>query len=94
MYRAEIEKALNYLIRENSPKELTDIAFEGKSIIEDLEFDSVSLMQLVAGIEETFGVSLDDSDSLLDLMDSYDELVEFILEKNGGVHESAKETTC
>lgn len=60
--------------------------FEGKSIVEDLGFDSVSLMQLVMEIEETLGVSLDESGSLLELLDSYDELLEFLISE-GGTHD-------
>ncbi len=54
MEKEEIRKILNKLIVNISPEE----SFEGKSIVEDLDFDSVSLMQLVMEIEEMFGASL------------------------------------
>ena len=85
MEKEEIKKVLNKLIVSNSPKEMLEESFEGKSIVEDLDFDSVSLMQLVTEIEDTFGVSLDESGSLLELLDSYDELLEF-LTQGGGIH--------
>lgn len=87
MKRAEVLRELNRLIIQNCPKELEIIDFIGKSIIEDLGFDSVSLMQLVTDIEETFGVSMDESDSLLGLLENYDELVEYVTEKSGGCYE-------
>lgn len=82
MEKEEIKKLLNKLIVNNSPKKLSLESFEGKSIVEDLDFDSVSLMQLVTEIEETFHVSLDESGSLLELLDSYDELLEFLIREN------------
>ena len=85
MEKEEIKKVLNKLIVSNSPKEMSEKSFEGKSIVEDLDFDSVSLMQLVTEIEDTFGVSLDESGSLLELLDSYDELLEFLIQ-GGGIH--------
>ena len=85
MEKEEIKKVLNKLIVSNSPKEMLEESFEGKSIVEDLDFDSVSLMQLVTEIEDTFGVSLDESGSLLELLDSYDELLEFLIQ-GGGIH--------
>lgn len=85
MEKEEIKKLLNRLIINNSPEELSLESFEGKSIVEDLDFDSVSLMQLVTEIEETFHVSLDESGSLLELLDSYDELLEFLI-REGGIY--------
>ena len=85
MEKEKIKKLLNKLIVSNSPKEMLEESFEGKSIVEDLDFDSVSLMQLVTEIEDTFGVSLDESGSLLELLDSYDELLEFLIQ-GGGIH--------
>ncbi|MDE7307324.1 MAG: hypothetical protein K2N61_01460, partial [Lachnospiraceae bacterium] len=86
MEKEEIKKVLNRLIVNNSSEEISLELFEGKSIVEDLGFDSVSLMQLVMEIEETFGVSLDESGSLLELLDSYDELLEFLISE-GGTHD-------
>lgn len=83
MEKEEIRQILNKLIVNSSPEELAEESFEGKSIAEDLDFDSVSLMQLVTEIEETFGVSLDESGSLLELLDSYDELLEFLVKEGG-----------
>jgi len=83
MEKEEIRKILNQLIVNSSPQEISCESFEGKSIVEDLDFDSVSLMQLVTEIEETFGVSLDESGSLLELLDSYDELLEFLVREGG-----------
>lgn len=87
MERIEVENQLNNIIINSSPEDLKLSDFHGKSIIDDLEFDSVSLMQLVTDIEEIFGVSMDESDSLLELLDSYDELVDYLAEKKGVCHE-------
>ncbi len=82
MEKEQIKKLLNKLIVNYSPEKLSLESFEGKSIVEDLDFDSVSLMQLVTEIEETFHVSLDESGSLLELLDSYDELLEFLIRES------------
>lgn len=83
MNNEDIKQILNMLIVKNSLEEMSDTSFEGKSIIEDLGFDSVSLIQLVTEIEETFGVDMDESGSLLELLDSYDELVDYLTERKG-----------
>ena len=83
MKKEEIKETLDKLIINSSSEELSEKCFEGKSIVEDLNFDSVSLMLLVTKIEEIFGVSLDESGSLLELLDSYDELVEFLFRERG-----------
>lgn len=83
MEKEEVKKILNKLIVSSSPEELSCESFDGKSIVEDLDFDSVSLMQLVTEIEETFEVSLDEAGSLLELLDSYDELLDFLVRKGG-----------
>lgn len=83
MEKEEVKKILNKLIVSSSPEELSCESFEGKSIVEDLNFDSVSLMQLVTEIEETFDVSLDEAGSLLELLDSYDELLDFLVREGG-----------
>lgn len=83
MEKEEVKKILNKLIVSSSLEELSCESFDGKSIVEDLDFDSVSLMQLVTEIEETFEVSLDEAGSLLELLDSYDELLDFLVRKGG-----------
>ena len=40
MEKEKIKKLLNKLIVSNSPKEMLEESFEGKSIVEDLDFDS------------------------------------------------------
>lgn len=84
MDRGNVTVYLNQLISAISDDQLEDTDFTGKSIIDDLKFDSVALMQLVAEIEEHFGVELDTSESLLELLDSYDELVEYLVKESGG----------
>ncbi len=77
----EIARKLNNVIYRNCDYE-GDL--KGKSFTDDLELDSVSLMQLVVEVEEEFKVSLDESDNLLELMDNYDNLLEYLQEKLEG----------
>ena len=87
MNRENIEIKLYNILAQNC-EELPSIEeLHGKSIVEDLGLDSVSLMQIVAEVEEKFGVSLENSESLLELLDDYDEFVDFLLMESEGIHE-------
>lgn len=73
-----VEKQLKTLIEDITGKEHDDLS--GKSLFEDLEFDSVSIMELVSEIEEKFGIILEE-DELIDAMSTYDKLVVLIKNK-------------
>ena len=63
----------------------------GKSLIDDLQLDSVALMELAAEIEERFGIHLDEAPSLLELFDNYDKLLEYLQQNAADHNVSGKE---
>lgn len=72
-------------------EEMTLKEFKGKSLIDDLQLDSVALMELAAEIEERFGIHLDEAPSLLELFDNYDELLEYLQQNTVDNYVSGKE---
>ena len=54
---------------------------EDKSLIDDYGVDSVSLLELVVGLEEEFGVSVGDDDFSVDHFQSVAALAEFVRTK-------------
>ena len=53
---------------------------EDTKLIEELQFDSVNLIQLIVDIEDEFGISLSDDDLLSDKLNTPGELYEMICE--------------
>ena len=72
-------------------EEMTLKEFKGKSLIDDLQLDSVALMELAAEIEERFGIHLDEAPSLLELFDNYDKLLEYLQQNAVDHNVSGKE---
>ena len=72
-------------------EEMTLKEFKGKSLIDDLQLDSVALMELAAEIEERFGINLDEAPSLLELFDNYDKLLEYLQQNAVDHNVSGKE---
>lgn len=72
-------------------EEMTLKEFKGKSLIDDLQLDSVALMELAAEIEERFGIHLDEAPSLLELFDNYDKLLEYLQQNAADHNVSGKE---
>ena len=54
---------------------------EGKSLVEEYGIDSVSLLELVVGIEEEFGVAVGDEDFDVRHFETVSALAEFIRSK-------------
>ncbi len=77
MNKEQTIKVINELVMEFSNEKTEDL--KGKNLVEDLGYDSVSLMQLIAELEEKLGISIE-ADAMLDSFDNYDSLVESILE--------------
>lgn len=71
------KEKLDSLIREfaNENKDIENL--EGKNLVDDLGYDSISLMQLIVEIEDVFGISMDD-DVLIDAFDNYNSLLEYM----------------
>lgn len=69
---------LKEYIIELSGKAKQEIVFDKKlSLIEDLDLDSIAIVELVVFIEERFGINSDD-DELIDKLDDFNKLVEYI----------------
>ncbi|WP_448903578.1 acyl carrier protein, partial [Eubacterium sp.] len=85
MNKKQIQHILNGIMRNIVSEEMTLKEFKGKSLIDDLQLDSVALMELAAEIEERFGINLDEAPSLLELFDNYDKLLEY-LQQNAADH--------
>lgn len=87
----DIQTGLNQIIAEIV--EQTNVLNNptGKSLIDDLQLDSVALMELAAEIEERFGINLDEAPSLLELFDNYDKLLEYLQQNAVDHNVSGKE---
>lgn len=87
----DIQTGLNQIIAEIV--EQTNVLNNptGKSLIDDLQLDSVALMELAAEIEERFGIHLDEAPSLLELFDNYDKLLEYLQQNAADHNVSGKE---
>jgi acyl carrier protein len=48
------------------------------SLLTDLHLDSIQILELVVGIEETFGFSMESEELSIDLFDSLGELIDYI----------------
>lgn len=79
---AEIQRKLNEIIQRYSGNIQID-SYLGKSLISDVKLDSVSLMEVIADIEEKFYFSFGLNDNLLELLDNYDKLLEYLCERMG-----------
>ncbi len=91
MNKKQIQHILNGIMRNIVSEEMTLKEFKGKSLIDDLQLDSVALMELAAEIEERFGIHLDEAPSLLELFDNYDKLLEYLQQNAADHNVSGKE---
>ena len=91
MNKKQIQHILNAIMRNIVSEEMTLKEFKGKSLIDDLQLDSVALMELAAEIEERFGIHLDEAPSLLELFDNYDKLLEYLQQNAADHNVSGKE---
>lgn len=91
MNKKQIQHILNGIMRNIVSEEMTLKEFKGKSLIDDLQLDSVALMELAAEIEERFGINLDEAPSLLELFDNYDKLLEYLQQNAVDHNVSGKE---
>lgn len=80
----EVQEKLQQLVREFATENSDTKTLEGKNLVDDLGYDSFSLMQLIIEIEETFGISMDE-DVLIDSFDNFDSLLESVYKLVKGV---------
>ncbi len=48
------------------------------SLIDDLEFDSVQLIEMLTDLEKEFHISFDEGEAILDMVDHLEELICYI----------------
>ncbi len=74
--------ALIFKSFEGSPTDYSEEEIRTLDIFEDLNFDSIMLVDLLILLEETYGIELtDDMSALLENMDCMEKFVEYIGEK-------------
>jgi len=56
---------------------------DDEDLMETYEIDSVNLFEIVVGLEESFGISVEDEDFSVDLFATVDSLAEFVEQKRG-----------
>ena len=56
-------------------------SFEGLDLINDLELDSVALMQIIVDVEEEFGIEIDIEEYGIEIFSEYNHLFEFLKER-------------
>ncbi len=49
-------------------------------LVEDLKLDSIGLMEMIASIEKELNIKFEDDEVLIDKMDDFQELVEYVFE--------------
>ncbi len=79
---SEIQRKLDEIIKKYSENNQDDSYF-GKSLISDIKLDSVSLMEVIAEIEDKFDFSFGLDENLIELLDNYDRLLEYIYKRIG-----------
>lgn len=94
MNEINIIEKIKYIILDNADMEEQDKpgCIDGLSLTEDLEYDSLSFMNMIVELETEFGISFDDSELLLDNLDDCDKLVKYVVELVSTA--STKEEVC
>lgn len=82
----EVQDILDEIIKQNC-QECNVKEFVGKNLIEDLEMDSISLVNMIVDIEERFDILLALDGQFLGILDNYDKLLKHIY----GLLEKGKE---
>ena len=54
---------------------------DDENLMESYDIDSVNLFEIVVGLEESFGISVEDEDFSVDLFATVDSLAEFVEQK-------------
>lgn len=88
--RADMEtetfrKVVN-IINKVSQTEINDGELDSKTnLFEDLNIDSIVILEMIAEIELEWGVKLSDEPDLLDAMETIGNLCDFLDKKTGGI---------
>ena len=91
MERKDIVKAVNTIFRERFELEESDLTPE-KSIVDDLQLDSLDIVDMIVGLQQKFGIMLRDNKDIRTvrtLGDVYD-LFEKLLREHPEIEEKIK----
>jgi len=78
-YRQEIINTI-HLVKDVGDVEITDKT----SFMDDLEFDSVSIINFIAKIEEKFNLNFDENDNIVEIFYSIETLLKYLESVNNG----------
>lgn len=74
------------IINKVSHTEINDGELDSKTnLFEDLNIDSIVILEIVVEIEMEWGVKLSDEPDLLDAMETIESLCDFLDKKTGGI---------
>lgn len=74
-----LKQQLDEIIRQQCKEEYKKReSFEGLDLINDLELDSVALMQIIVDVEEKFGIEIDIEEYGIEIFSEYNHLIEFL----------------
>lgn len=79
MTREDAKNILEEIIKHNACAGTQDLT--AKRFLEDLRFDSLSVVQMMLDIEEVFGIQLDDMEAFIEHIDTTERFVDWILEE-------------
>lgn len=71
-----VRERVLHIIEQYTDKEI--ILGKDISLIDDLEFDSVQLIEMLTDLEKEFHISFDESEAILDMVDHLEELICYI----------------
>lgn len=71
----DVRTKIREILQKYSEKEVGDGDI---SLIEDLEFDSLQLIEALTEIEEVFRISFEDGEILLDMVDHLEEMIQYV----------------
>jgi len=82
MAEESIEQALKEMLIERlflqvTPEEIPDEA----NLMETLEIDSVSILEIVVGLEEVYGISFEDEEFDISIFESIKSIADYVREK-------------
>jgi len=70
----------NLVIRVGNLADENIVFKEGMSLVNDLKYDSVSIINLIVAIEQEFDIEFDDEEMLIGKVDDLDELIKYVCE--------------
>lgn len=79
MTQREAEKLLEEIVIGNACVEVENLT--GKRFLEDLQYDSLSIVQLMVDIEEAFGIQMNNMEAFIEHLDTFEDFMSWILKE-------------